>query len=87
MCFGDHADIIAKKFGASANSGFCDYGRVSSAGAVARRSGDSVDPHGGVGFLDLYHSAGNARSAIGSRLLYEGNEETIHIIDDATESL
>ena len=87
MCFGDHADIIAKEFGASANSGFCDYGSVYSAGYVALRSSSSVDPYGGVGCLRLYCSAGVAFSDIGSRLLYEGSEETIHIIDDAIESL
>ena len=87
MCFGDHADIIVKEFGASTNTGFCDSSSVYSAGAVARRSDGSVVPDGGVGDLDLSHSAGSARSDVGSRLLYEGSEETIHIIDDATESL
>lgn len=87
MCFGDHADIIAKEFNASSNTGFCDYGYVYSAGYVARRSGYSVHPDGGVGCLNLYDSAGYTNSSIGSRLLYEGSEETIHIIDDATESL
>lgn len=87
MCFGDHADIIAKEFGASSNTGFCDYGGVNSAGDVARRSNISVNPNGGVGCLYLYYSASSADSNIGSRLLYEGSEETIHIINDATESL
>lgn len=87
MCFSDHADIIAKEFGASTNTGFCDYGSVFSAGLVALRSNYSVFPVGGVGFLVLYYSAGYAGSYFGSRLLYEGSEETIHIIDDATESL
>ena len=87
MCFGDHADIIAKEFGASTNTGFCDYGYVSSAGYVALRSSHSVLPYGGVGYLNLNSSAGGAVSDFGSRLLYEGSEETIHIIDDATESL
>ena len=87
MCFGDHADIIAKEFGASANSGFCDYGDFCSTGNVARRSYYSVSPNGGVGFLDLFYFASVSLSNVGSRLLYEGNEETIHIIDDATESL
>lgn len=87
MCFGDHADIIAKEFGASTNTGFCDYSRVDSAGNVAHRSDYSVYPNGGVSCLDLIYSAGYADSSFGSRLLYEGSEETIHIIDDATESL
>lgn len=87
MCFGDHADIIAKEFDGSANTGFCDSGSVYSAGVVALRSGVSVSGDGGVGYLRLNFSADSAREAIGSRLLYEGSEETIHIIDDATETL
>lgn len=87
MCFGDHADIIAKEFGASTNTSFCDYGYVGSAGHVALRSYYSVDPHGGVGCLSLGNSAGSTYSSFSSRLLFEGSEETIHIIDDATESL
>ena len=87
MCFGDHADIIVKEFGASTNTGFCDSSYVDSAGYVARRSSSSVYPVGGVGYLDLDFSAGYTRSDMGSLLLYEGSEETIHIIDDATESL
>lgn len=88
MCFGDHADIIAKEFGASTNTGFCDYVRVYDSGTVARRSDVSVDPNGGVGCISLYSIAScSGGSDFGSRLLYEGSEETIHIIDDATESL
>ena len=87
MCFGDHADIIAKEFNASANTGFCDIGSIYSVGCVASRSNDSVYPIGGIGCLSLSNSADNAGSSFGSRLLYEGSEETIHIIDDATESL
>ena len=87
MCFGDHADIIAKEFGASSNTGFCDNSGVYSAGYVARRSHYSVYPDGGVGCLELVFSAKPTFDFIGSRLLYEGSEETIHIIDDATESL
>lgn len=87
MCFGDHADIIAKEFGASVNSGFCDYECVDAAGCVARRSANSASSDGGVGYLYIDNTTGYANSFIGSRLLYEGSEETIHIIDDATESL
>ena len=87
MCFGDHADIIAKEFDASANTGFCDTGGVISAGGVALRSSTAADPSGGVGCLYLARSADYTNSDTGSRLLYEGREETIHIIDDATESL
>lgn len=87
MCFGDHADIIIKEAGASANTGFCDNGNVGATNFVARRSYQSVDPYCGVGFLDLYGAESHAFSSFGSRLLYEGSKETIHIIDDATETL
>lgn len=87
MCFGDHADIIAKEFDGSANTGFCNTGSVHSAGRVALRSGVSVNSDGGVGYLRLNFSADSASEVVGSRLLYEGSEETIHIIDDATETL
>ena len=87
MCFGDHADIIAKELGASANSGFCDQSLVDSTDFVAYRSGISVDPDGGVGYFKVNSMSWHKTSYIGSRLLYEGSEKTIHIIDDATESL
>ena len=86
MCFGDHADIIVKEFGASNNTGFCDYAYVHSAGAAALRSCSSVIPDGGVGHLYLEPLPSVASLGISSRLLYEGSEKTIHIIDDATES-
>lgn len=87
MCFGDHADIIVKENGASSDTGFCDLFRFFSAGRFARRSGNSVIAAGGVGFLYLDVSADDAYGDTGSRLLYEGSEETVHIIDDATETL
>lgn len=87
MCFGNHADIIAKEFGASSNTGFCDYSYVDSAGCGAHRSIYSVYSYGGVGCLFFHYSADIGSAVFGSRLLYKGSEETIHIIDDATESL
>lgn len=87
MCFGDHADIIAKEFGASSNNGFCDYSDIRYTCNVANRSYYSAYPNAGVGDLYLYVPADEGYQYMGSRLLYEGNEETIHIIDDATESL
>lgn len=87
MCFGVHADIIAKEFGASANSGFCDYMGIGSSSSIVRRSSHTVDSSGGVGYLALYSLPSYASGHFGSRLLYEGSKETIHIIDDATESL
>lgn len=89
MIFGKHADIIAKEYnnGAGADTGFCDYGSVNSAGFVALRSGNSANPHGGVGCLMTWLTAGNAHSSVGARLLYDGDENTVYIINDATETL
>ncbi len=89
MIFGKHADIIAKEYnnGAGADTGFCDYGGVYSAGVVAHRSDYSASPAGGVGCLHAWGAAGNAYSFIGARLLYDGDENTVYIINDATETL
>ena len=87
MCFGDHADIIVKENDASSDTGFCDLFRFFSAGRFARRSSNSVIAAGGVGFLYLDVYADDSYADTGSRLLYEGSKETVHIIDDATETL
>lgn len=89
MLFGAHADIIAKVYGdgTGADTGFTDYGSVVSAGGVARRSNYSARPHGGVGCLGAWASAGGAYSYVGARLLYDGDESNVHIVDDATEEL
>lgn len=87
MQFGDNADIAVKEFGADSTTYFCDYGYVGSAGSIARRSSVSANDHGGVSFLYLVYSAGHTNSAIVSRLLFEGTDDNVHIIDDATESL
>lgn len=87
MCFGEHADLFPKEFAGSASTGFCDYGHVHSAGYVALRSNYSVDASGGVGCLRLSVSAGSTGSGIGSRLMFEGDDNSITIIDDATETL
>lgn len=87
MQFGDNADIAIKEFGANNTTYFCDYGGVYSAGSVAFRSWYSAVAGGGVGCLSLIYSAGVAYSYIVSRLLFEGTDDNVHIIDDATESL
>ena len=87
MQFGDNADIAVKEFEANSTIYFCDYGSVFSTGTVALRSESSVTADGGVGFLSLYHAASANLSYIVSRLLFEGTDDNVHIIDDATESL
>ncbi len=89
MLFGTHADIIVKEYnnGAGSNTGFTDYSGVYSAGIVALRSSHSAHPNGGVGYLHAWAAAGNAASYVGARLLYDGDESTVYIINDATETL
>ena len=87
MLFGAHADITAKEYGASGNTGFTDYNTVDSAGNFARRSYASDRSYGGVGCLCTWVPAGAAISCIGARLLYDGDERTVHVIDDSTEEL
>ena len=88
MQFGDYADVFVKDFGTDASTAFCDYGRVSAAdNYVFCRSYYSDDAGCGVGCLYSVISAGYAYYHIGSRLLFEGTDDNVHIIDDATESL
>lgn len=89
MLFGIHADITAKVHsnGASADTGFTDYNSFYSAGHVFGRSYYSDDPFGGVGCLYTFGQTGYSYSYVGTRLIYDGDESSVHIIDDATEEL
>lgn len=89
MLFGAHADITAKEYdnGAGADTGFTDFSRVYAAGDVMLRSAISTNPNGGVGYLYTWHAASDYDSSIGARLLYDGDESTVHVIDDSTEEL
>lgn len=88
MIFGIHADIIAKEhISGGADIGFCDSTRIYNANSIGRRSGLSSDPSCGVGYLDAWYISTNIIFDAGARLLYDGDENTVHIIDDATEIL
>lgn len=87
MQFGDHADIVVKEFRGGATTYFCDRAGVHSAGNVASRSYYSAYAHGGVGCLSVTDPAVLSVSNFVSRLLFEGTDDNVHIIDDATESL
>lgn len=89
MLFGTHADIIAKEYNdvLGDNIGFCDNSAVFFAGCAGNRSGNSSDNSGGVGFLSCWSNANSGYSFIGARLLYDGDESTVHIINDETETL
>lgn len=89
MLFGAHADITAKvyKDGASSDTGFCDYSVVGNINMVACRSYSSNDPYCGVGYLGGVQPRSYSDSSVGARLLYDGDESTVYVINDETESL
>lgn len=91
MIFGAHADIIPKlcKRNASSDTGFCDEFRyrLVDKNTMLMRSGKSNDTFGGINFL--FGSSGTTSDDIlvGARIMYNGDESTVHVIDDATEEL
>ena len=88
MLFGTHADLTPKVYnGVGADTGFCDYGYVGQAGCLARRSYYSAYPQGGVSCLEVWYGNEARNSYIGARLLYDGDESTVYIINDETETL
>lgn len=88
MIFGKHADIIPKNFinKASENTGFCDYCNILGANSVAMKGFQSNNPFGGISSIVL-QNGDHDRGTFTTRLLYNGDENTVHIIDDATETL
>lgn len=87
MCFGDHADLFPKEFNGSESTGFCDSSRIYDVGYGARRSSDSANTYGGVANLHMNYYTSDYFSHAGTRLQFEGDENNITIIDDATETL
>lgn len=89
MIFGTHADILHKSNGnnASADTGFTDEVGIASVGCSASRSGYGASELGGISYLNFSLNANSAEDYIGCRLLYDGDENTVHVIDDATEEL
>lgn len=90
MIFGAHADIIPKlcKNKASSDTGFCDDFKASPDGtSLLQRSGDSNRAAGGISFINAYTPSSYYYSLFGARIMYNGDESTVHVIDDATEEL
>lgn len=89
MKFGNHADIFAK--GGDWSYGtkyFADYFMFFAPKRQACRSFYSNREHCGVGFLCAEGGIGKTGwQTYGTRLIYEGDENSIHIIDDDTETL
>ena len=87
IIFGTHADITPKKTGdyASSDTYFTDNVNIGWAGDPTSRSHWSNDPEGGVCYFDFSRSSGFIIK--GARIMYNGDESTVHVIDDATEEL
>ena len=87
MNFGTYGDIISKDYiDKGQNIGFCDDCYLEPNQSIAARSYYSNYQAGGVGFI-CTRDFNNILQTVGSRLMYDGNENTVHIIDDATETL
>lgn len=92
MIFGAHADIMPKDYNdySGTDIGFTDYFGVESdhrSYRIGCRSSNSNDSSGGVGYISVSISHTSVYNIYYSRLLYNGTERTVHIIDDATEEL
>lgn len=87
MIFGDHADILSKDWGGKGDIGFTDNCTFGFRGGACMRSGTDNNTGGGVSYFKCFNSQDSASYETSSRLLYEGDETTVHIIDDSTEEL
>lgn len=90
MMFGIHNDLLPKDFPSSSvyDTYFTDNFNVGiSAGSYVVRSGNSNDPRGGVSYLMGLITGNTYSSTASARLLYEGDKDTVCIIDDPAETL
>ena len=88
LIFGKHADIIPKDLinGATANTGFCDECKFDYANYIIFRSYHSNSSIGGICSLNTFYSVNGTTEYLGARLLYDGDDNTVHVINE-TESL
>lgn len=88
MLFGKHADIIPKAYSDYMyyDSYFTDTVSISDVSAYARRSYYDSDPKGGVSLL-FASFARTGSGSDGARIMYNGDESTVHVINDVTEEL
>lgn len=87
MIFGSHADIICKEVKGSADTGFTDETSLSVAGCELIRSGNGNINSGGINFLQATYIINSSSDNRGARLLYNGDENSVHVIDDSIENL
>lgn len=85
MIFGAHADIIAKTKNGDANTYFCDSCTSYKQPRNSIRSCRANMYSGGISYIDAFTQYNS--TSHGARLIYNGNENNIYIINDETESL
>lgn len=87
--FGVHADITAKAYkdGASADTGFTDVCSIYGAGNTFYRSGFDTITEGGIGCFGSTFVVRQSGDNFGARLFYDGDETSVHVIDDSIEDL
>ena len=87
MIFGTHADIIAKEIGGYASSNLCftDYTYIGNIGYTGNHSYGTKNSEDGISCITIDNTQGAV--AYGARIMYNGDESTVHVIDDATEEL
>lgn len=86
MIFGTHADIIPKQAGdsyASSDTYFTDYTYIGSSGNTGYHSSGETYGYDGISCIQLVNMGGI--SAYGARIMYNGDESTVHVIDDTEE--
>lgn len=87
MIFGPHSDIISKDNTGTYNTGFSDYSYIKNVNNIARRSGFSNTTNSGISSISTWGSKSLRETNTGTRLLYDGDENTVYIINDSTETL
>ena len=89
MIFGAHADTIVKEYNRTPEFDiyFSDASVIAPGNNVGYISGMSNKPDYGIACLYLSYSNNYGYSYHGARLMYTGDESTVHVIDDSTEEL
>lgn len=87
MIFGTHADIIIKQSSDYIRSDtyFTDSTYLGNPGNTGFHSYGNKDPKNGISCIQIVTLGGTV--AYGARIMYNGDENTVHVIDDDTEEL
>lgn len=87
MIFGTHADIIIKQSSDYIRSDtyFTDSTYLGNSGNTGFHSYGNTNGENGISCIQIVTLGGTV--AYGARIMYNGDESTVHVIDDATEEL